>query len=423
MQKLEALLMDDPALLTAGIGGGLVIGFYLIAWFGAGRDPRKGTIIPLFGPPKGMSAASVGFVHDMGWGDRTFAAAIVGLGVNGRLKLVDRGETPVLRHLKNGKPADAAEQAVETTLFDTAAAVALDRANHEIVAGARDKLHEVLKQSYGGLFRTNYRLSWLGFAGAAIAIAAIAYVYHDSYGQNSTGILAGIFIPLMPLMIAAVMIRSGWRQGDRSGHNRVLMGLAVAIGFIVLGVTLISRNTGFGPAVWSAMVPYALAPLAALGFRWLPAWSKQGRNVMDQIDGFKQYLSVAEEDRLNYLNPPEKTPELFERLLPYAIALHVENSWADRFTGVLAAAGVGAAVSSWYDGRDFKADRVNSFTERVSENLSLTIASAATPPGSAGGSDSGGWSSGGSSGGSSSGGSSGGGSSGGGGGGGGGSGW
>ena len=71
---------------------------------------------------------------------------------------------------------------------------------------------------------------------------------------------------------------------------------------------------------------------------------------MDQIDGFKQYLSVAEEDRLEYLNPPKKTPELFEKFLPYAIALDVENSWAKKFTGVLAAAGVGAAVASWYTG-------------------------------------------------------------------------
>ena len=91
-RRLRRCCKDDPALLAAGIGGGLVIGFYLLAWFLVGRDPRSGTIIPLFGPPKGMSAAGVGFVHDMGFDERVFAAAIVGLGVNGRLKLVDRGE-------------------------------------------------------------------------------------------------------------------------------------------------------------------------------------------------------------------------------------------------------------------------------------------------------------------------------------------
>jgi uncharacterized membrane protein len=114
---------------------------------------------------------------------------------------------------------------------------------------------------------------------------------------------------------------------------------------------------------------------------------------------------------LQALNPPEKTPELFERFLPYAIALNVENAWANRFTAVLAAAGVAAAVSSWYTGDSFRSDNVLSFADRLGDDLSQTIASAATPPGSSGGGG-GGFS-----------GSSGGGSSGGGGGGGGGSGW
>ncbi len=59
---------------------------------------------------------------------------------------------------------------------------------------------------------------------------------------------------------------------------------------------------------------------------------------MDQIEGFREYLGVAEEDRLNALNPPEKTPELFERFLPYAVALDCQNAWAAKFAGVLAAA-------------------------------------------------------------------------------------
>ena len=112
---------------------------------------------------------------------------------------------------------------------------------------------------------------------------------------------------------------------------------------------------------------------------------------------------------LNYLHPPEKTPELFERYLPYAVALNVENRWADRFAGVLAAAAAaGAATAAWYIGnRDSQTDWGN-FASRVGDSLSSTVASASTAPGSSGGGSSG---------------SGGGGSSGGGGGGGGGSGW
>jgi uncharacterized membrane protein len=106
------------------------------------------------------------------------------------------------------------------------------------------------------------------------------------------------------------------------------------------------------------------------------------------------------------LNPPEKTPELFERFLPYAVALDVQNTWAKRFAGVLAAAGAAAVAQSWYSGDRNWSDDPASFADHVGGELSSSIASASTAPGS---SDSGG--------------SSGGGSSGGGGGGGGGSGW
>ena len=40
---------------------------------------------------------------------------------------------------------------------------------------------------------------------------------------------------------------------------------------------------------------------------------------MDGIEGFRLYLGVAEKDRMNFLTPPEQTPQLFEKYLPYAI--------------------------------------------------------------------------------------------------------
>ena len=66
--------------------------------------------------------------------------------------------------------------------------------------------------------------------------------------------------------------------------------------------------------------------------------TKEGRAVLDRIAGFKQYLSITERERLDRMQAPEDTLNLFERYLPYAIALGVENRWADRFQSLLAAA-------------------------------------------------------------------------------------
>ena len=143
------------------------------------------------------------------------------------------------------------------------------------------------------------------------------------------------------------------------------------------------------------LMPLILFPLAASAFNWMKAHTLHGRKVVDQIEGFRQYLGVAEEARLEALNPPNKTPELFERFLPYAIALDVENHWAKRFAGVLAAAAAAGATSSWYSGSSDWGSNPTGLAHHLGSGLTSTISSAATAPGSSSGSGGGGFSGGG----------------------------
>ncbi|KPK84794.1 MAG: hypothetical protein AMJ81_04815, partial [Phycisphaerae bacterium SM23_33] len=125
----------------------------------------------------------------------------------------------------------------------------------------------------------------------------------------------------------------------------------------------------------------------------------QGRKLMDQIEGFRMYLSAAEKDRLEYAAPlagaPKRTPQLFEKFLPYALALDVENGWAEQFSDVLARAGVaGAAYSpAWYRGTSFSSLGAGGFATAVGGSLSSALSSASTSPsgsGAGGGGSSGG---------------------------------
>ena len=68
-----------------------------------------------------------------------------------------------------------------------------------------------------------------------------------------------------------------------------------------------------------------------LFFHLLKAPTLAGRKVLDQIDGFRQYMDVAEKDDISRLNPPEKTIEIFEKFLPYAIAFDMEKNWGSIF--------------------------------------------------------------------------------------------
>lgn len=180
---------------------------------------------------------------------------------------------------------------------------------------------------------------------------------------------------------------------------------AAGVGIAVVSVVAMMVQTAPVSAVIAAAVPTLI--LLALFARWLPAYSVEGRKLQDRIQGLRQYLGVAEKDDLARMNAPPQTAEEFAKFLPYAVALGVEKTWADRFTATLGLAAVTAAVASYYSseagGGMFRGGGIGDSIGGVAR----TVSSAATPPGSSSGGSSGG----------------GGGSSGGGGGGGGGSGW
>src|SRR5262247_2509960 len=380
-------------------------------WLLQDNKALGGTIIPLFGPPAGMSAAAVRYVDRMGFDNKVFTAALIELGVNGHIKLIDRGKDTQIERRSGGKTIGRPETELEAKLLGASPSLLLTQTNHEKISAAKNALEASLRQSYRNkLFTNNYGWSWLGLLLAIGLVVAIAVTIANTYGtDNAPGAIWGMLIPIIPIMVGANLIQSGWRKRS-GGALQLISGVVTVALAAAIGLSLMYAYSRGFIEVLPGVAPAVLASFTGLAFGWLQAPSVEGRKIMDQIDGLREYLGVAEEERLEYLNPPEKTPETFERFLPYAVALDLENTWAKRFADVLAAAAAGAAAgqaaSSWYSGdHDIARDPV-SFTERIGDQLSSTIASSSTAPGS---NDSGG--------------SSGGGSSGGGGGGGGGSGW
>jgi len=124
-----------------------------------------------------------------------------------------------------------------------------------------------------------------------------------------------------------------------------------------------------------------------------------GRKIMDEIEGFRMYLGAAEEERLNLLNPPDKTPQLFEKYLPYALALDLENQWSEKFARILVLASMAPGGSGyqprWYRGRLWRPGDTESFTRSLGNSLGAAVASSTTAPGSSSGSGGGGSSGGG----------------------------
>ena len=97
------------------------------------------------------------------------------------------------------------------------------------------------------------------------------------------------------------------------------------------------------------------------------------------------------------MTPPTDTPEIFERYLPYAIALGVENHWAERFAERARRRRGPGAAGIWlvFGHRSNPWNNPTGFVDSVGSSLSSTISSASTAPGSSSGSGGGGSSGGG----------------------------
>jgi hypothetical protein len=139
--------------------------------------------------------------------------------------------------------------------------------------------------------------------------------------------------------------------------------------------------------------------LAVIAFAYLvQAPTPEGRRLLDEAEGLKLYLGVAERDELAAMPGPNGPPPLDERryetLLPYAVALDVEEAWTAKFTAAVGAAAAAAAAThlAWYRGGSHD---LNGLTKALGTTLTSSIASAATPPGSSSGSGGGGSSGGG----------------------------
>ena len=131
--------------------------------------------------------------------------------------------------------------------------------------------------------------------------------------------------------------------------------------------------------------------------QWMRAPTVDGRKLLDQLDGLRLYLGVAERDELARAKAPPMTIDEYQRLLPYAMALDVEKTWGDRLAAVMGASAVAAAGAgmAWYHASSGTRFDAGSFGSSLNSSLSSAISSSASPPGSSSGGGGGGSSGGG----------------------------
>jgi uncharacterized membrane protein YgcG len=342
--------LRDNRPLTYGVLGLLaVLGYYVFIWTRVGRDPPRGVVIPRYRPPDDESPASMRYLLGMGYDNRCFVAGILSLAVKGYLVIEQEAgglfkKGGYILHRKHGSHTSLApdEHALLRTLFGRGDSLELDDKNHTILQGAKSSHEAQLKRKYRkSFFHVNGAWHFLGIA-ISLAVIGMAIVAQAAWGGY--GVEWFVLTP------------GGWAT------------IAVAL------VGLVANGT-FG--------------------RLLKAPTPAGRTRMDEIEGFRLYLSVAEGDELELAGAPRKTPGLFETYLPFALALGVSQAWSEKFATVFLTQAAAGYTPDWYHGDRFDANDLGTFSSSLSSSFDSAVSSASTPPGSSSGGGGGGSSGGG----------------------------
>ena len=294
-------------------------------WRKEGVDPPKGVIYPRFEAPDGMAAYELPFLQKMGYQPRCLSSVLISSAIKKVLEIKE----------EDGFMGFGKKLTLRRLSRDTADLDSLEAKTLTHVFGGYDEIECDDK---------NYR----NFQAAQRAISReLKSKLGKNFSLNYFHALPGILIFVAAFGIANFLGYDG------------MLGLILLVG-----------------------VPVSIFFLAIM-----KRYSKEGRKLLDEIEGYKLYLETAEKGHYDKVIYPELNTIRFEKHLPYAVALGCEAKWMKAFEKALVAAGQapGSYHPDYYrsDGRfgDSSIFRSGGFTR--------SIASSSSPPGSSSGSSGG----------------------------------
>lgn len=211
----------------------------------------------------------------------------------------------------------------------------------------------------------------------------LKFLFYDS-GTTRLSDLENKFYQHLPGLRTALyddLVKRGfwWSRPDRARGGWVCLSAAV----FFVGMFGVSASPD--PGILFAAL--CLSALIIFVFSWfMPRKTWHGARLAEKVAGFQEFLRRTDEDRIKRDPNPAV---LFERMLPYAMALGVASQWAKAFEGIY------QISPTWYTSSSGGSFTPGDFTRRLSSASDRMGSSLASTPRSSDGSGFGGGSSGG----------------------------
>lgn len=337
---------QDNIFQFVGVGVGLAVFLWAWSvWRRHGKDyAGRGTIIPEYEPPKGLTPTEVGLIADYQLHGRDITATLIDLAVRKYLVIHD------------------------------------DFKKRFGIFSSHDFSLELKNDDFSKLRMHEQRLLNAIFTKKQIGeIAHIKDIQRTKMSQD---------IQLLRKDLLAELTREHGLF-EPTGKKWSLI-------FIVLGSILPIIFIFFGSQPgWVIGAVIAMASLFGFG-AFMQRRTHAGVEAYEKAKGLELYMKTAESDRMAMMQSvdrpytePAKTYDLFEKLLPYAVALGVEKSWAKQFDGLF------DKSPDWYQGNAVNSFHATAFASNLTNGLSSMNQSFSAQSGSSGSGSAGGGSAGG----------------------------
>ena len=311
-------------------------------WRARGRDPELAPIATQYEPPDQMTPAELGTLVDGKPDMRDITATLVDLAVRGYI------------HISETK---------EERLFGL-----LSNANYTFVVKKPRTDWPALKTHERDLLEAMF---------GSVDSVALSHLKNKFYKH----------LPGLKNDLYGMLVRRGYYTG-RPDRVRLLYIVAGIVLGALIGVISSVVLTSLAMQPVAGIVAGIASGLIVILFGWfMPSRTVRGTREVENVLGFQEFLSRVEGDRFERV---VKTPEMFEKFLPYAMALGVEDSWAKAFDDIY------TQPPSWYSGPSgVHTFRPSTLTSNLGVMSTQAASAMASAPRSSGGSGFSGGSSGG----------------------------
>lgn len=374
--------------------------YYIVTWRKHGKDLPQPVAIPQFTPPNDMSPASVGMIHDETFDFSLISTSIINLAVKGFLRIEEVEHKGVFSF--GAKDYNLVKLKDATSNLPSEEAIVMNKLyaeNNEVSLGSKYNSNvQKMMLSYQKDLQLQHKktlsegknlkfkiLPWF----VLILYLVLLLYYGSKISPELFLTFAAFSIPTYVVVTLVLTIIALIRKRKQKNLNSISVSLAIIVG--VIAVFNFSPSHLLTTTAVAVFIGLLLVLLGHILYLYLIV--RPGKTLLQlqaDIEGLKMYISLAEEKQMQYFNPPKVTPEVFEQLLPYAIALKTEKVWGDKFEKTLLQSmqSIDSYAPVWYYGA---AMRPRSFSNNLRQSLTSNMLHSATSPKSSGG---GNWSSG-----------------------------